>query len=175
LGTTPTAVADLAAPSWRIRLLPVSGISRAAGAMGEGCAQHGNVKTDYILFICSGAFHSCKPSDMIAELQGRLPVRVKLQGLKQEELLRILTEPENNMIEQQVALMGVEGLTLRFTKDALQHVAEVAAELNRTVDNIGARRLTTVVESITNEISFTAADQVAQWKADHPEGGPAYE
>lgn len=133
--------------------------------------KHGNVQTDHILFIASGAFHSCKPSDMLAELQGRLPIRVTLKGLDKADLYRILTEPEYSMITQQKALMEAEGLALEFTEEALQELAAVAAEVNRTVDNIGARRLHTVLEKIVDELSFSAPDRVKQWKIDHGDDG----
>jgi len=123
----------------------------------------GNVNTEHILFVCSGAFHSCKPSDMLAELQGRLPIRVNLKGLTQKDLYRILTEPENNMLVQQKALLNTEGLQLHFTDEAVQAIAEVAAEVNRTVDNIGARRLHTIIERIMDPISFAASETVAAY------------
>lgn len=132
--------------------------------------KHGNVNTDHILFICSGAFHSCKPSDMLAELQGRLPIRVELKGLTREDLYRILTEPTNNIIRQQQALMETEGLNLHFTEAALQEVASIASEVNRTVDNIGARRLHTVLERIIEEYSFDAPDLVAKYQENNPDG-----
>lgn len=133
--------------------------------------KYGNVNTDHILFVCSGAFHSCKPSDMLAELQGRLPIRVNLKGLTREDLYRILTEPENNMIKQQRALLETEGIALHFTDAAIQEIASVAAEVNLTVDNIGARRLHTVLERIMDEISFAAPDTKATFLESNPDGG----
>eukprot|EP00897_Mesotaenium_endlicherianum_P002123 jgi/Mesen1/1939/ME000146S01029 len=118
--------------------------------------KYGNVNTDHILFICSGAFHSCKPSDMLAELQGRLPIRVELKGLTQQDLYRILTEPETNLIKQQQLLMSTEQINLVFSDDAIKELAAMAAELNLLVDNIGARRLHTVLERVVEDISFSA-------------------
>lgn len=123
--------------------------------------KHGNVNTDYILFICSGAFHQSKPSDMLAELQGRLPVRVELKGLTREDFYRILTEPEGNMIKQQVALLATEGVELMFTDEAINEIARVAEEINTNVDNIGARRLYTIIERILEDISFEAPDRAS--------------
>ncbi|XP_073391508.1 uncharacterized protein [Physcomitrium patens] len=124
--------------------------------------KYGNVNTDHILFICSGAFHSCKPSDMLAELQGRLPIRVELKGLGREDLYRILTEPETNMIRQQQLLMKTEDINLVFTDDAIEELATVAAEVNRSVDNIGARRLHTVIERVVEDISFHAPERAGE-------------
>lgn len=121
--------------------------------------KHGQVKTDHILFIASGAFHIAKPSDLLPELQGRLPIRVELKALNEEDLKRILREPENSLIKQYVALMGTEGLTLEFTDDAIDELARLAAEVNSNVENIGARRLHTVLEKLLEEISFTATDR----------------
>eukprot|EP00941_MAST-03F_sp_MAST-3F-sp1_P003502 g3502.t1 len=120
--------------------------------------KHGNVNTDYILFIASGAFHHCKPSDLLPELQGRLPIRVELAGLKEEDLLRILTEPEANLIRQQVALLKAEGIDLEIEESAVKRIAAVAAEMNSQVENIGARRLHTVTEKLIEELSFDASD-----------------
>lgn len=117
------------------------------------------VKTDKILFICSGAFHSVKPSDMLAELQGRLPIRVELQPLTKEDFHRILTEPKFNLIQQHVAMMATEGVELTFTEDALWEVASIAAHINATVQNIGARRLITITEKVVEEISFEGPDR----------------
>jgi ATP-dependent HslUV protease ATP-binding subunit HslU len=127
----------------------------------------GVLQTDHILFVASGAFHSCKPGDLLAELQGRLPIRVSLKGLDKTDLYRILTEPEYSMIKQQQALMHAEGLELEFTEEALREIASMAAEVNRTVDNIGARRLHTVLEKIVDDLSFSAPDKVEQWKKEH--------
>eukprot|EP01026_Neomeris_dumetosa_P054191 TRINITY_DN4868_c0_g1_i1.p1 TRINITY_DN4868_c0_g1~~TRINITY_DN4868_c0_g1_i1.p1 ORF type:complete len:551 (-),score=89.02 TRINITY_DN4868_c0_g1_i1:143-1645(-) len=127
--------------------------------------KYGNINTDFILFICSGAFHSCKPSDMLAELQGRLPIRVELKGLTQQDFYRILTEPENNMIKQHQALLLTEGIELHFTEEAKQEVAKVAEEVNRSVENIGARRLYTVLERIVEDISFYAPERASEAKS----------
>jgi ATP-dependent HslUV protease ATP-binding subunit HslU len=121
--------------------------------------KHGPVKTDHILFITSGAFHQAKPSDLLPELQGRLPIRVELKALTQEDFRRILTEPEHSLVKQYVALLGTEGVTLDVTSDAVDALAELAAEINATVENIGARRLATVMERLLDEISFTASDR----------------
>ncbi|CAH0493621.1 unnamed protein product [Peronospora farinosa] len=120
--------------------------------------KHGNVNTDHILFVGSGAFHSSKPSDLLAELQGRLPIRVELKGLTEEDLHRILTEPITNLIKQQTELIKTEGVTLNFTEDAVREIAHVAAEVNLTVENIGARRLHTVVEKVVEDISFDSSE-----------------
>ena len=120
--------------------------------------KHGQVKTDRILFIASGAFHSCSPSDMLAELQGRLPIRVELQPLTEKDFLRILTEPKHNLIRQHVALMETEGVTLEFSPEAVQEIAKISTEVNRSVQNIGARRLITVIERVMEDISFRAPD-----------------
>jgi ATP-dependent HslUV protease ATP-binding subunit HslU len=116
----------------------------------------GNVRTDHVLFVCSGAFHSCKPADMLAELQGRLPIRVELKGLTAEDMYRILTEPKANLLEQQKALLGAEGVILEFDDEAVREIANRAAELNKSVENIGARRLNTVIERVMDDISFEA-------------------
>ncbi|MBN9061473.1 MAG: HslU--HslV peptidase ATPase subunit [Rhizobiales bacterium 65-9] len=121
--------------------------------------KHGAVKTDHILFIASGAFHVSKPSDLLPELQGRLPIRVELQALDEQDFRRILTETEASLIKQYVALMQTEGLTLSFADDAVAAIAKVAADVNAAVENIGARRLQTVLERILDDISFTAADK----------------
>jgi ATP-dependent HslUV protease ATP-binding subunit HslU len=121
--------------------------------------KHGAVKTDHILFIASGAFHLAKPSDLLPELQGRLPIRVALSPLDAKDFVRILTEPEASLIKQYKALMATEEVTLDFTEDAILALAELAAEINRTVENIGARRLHTVLEKLLEEISFNAPDR----------------
>ncbi len=121
--------------------------------------KHGTVKTDHILFIASGAFHQAKPSDLLPELQGRLPIRVELKALTREDFRRILTEPEASLIKQYVALMETENVTLSFTEDAIDALAGLAAEINQTVENIGARRLQTVMERLLDEISFSASDR----------------
>jgi ATP-dependent HslUV protease ATP-binding subunit HslU len=121
--------------------------------------KHGAVKTDHILFIASGAFHVAKPSDLLPELQGRLPIRVELQALTRDDMRRILTEPEASLIKQYVALMQTEGVTLDITDGAIDALADVAVAVNSTVENIGARRLQTVMERVLDEISFTAPDR----------------
>ena len=121
--------------------------------------KYGPVKTDHVLFIASGAFHLAKPSDLLPELQGRLPIRVELSGLSRDDLRRILTEPEHSLIKQYGALMATEGVTLTFTDDAVDALAELAADINDRVENIGARRLHTVLERLLEEISFTATDR----------------
>ena len=118
--------------------------------------KHGNVDTDHILFIAAGAFTQAKPSDLMAELVGRLPIRVELKPLNTEDLRMILTVPENNLIRQQRELMATEGVTLQFTDAAIDEIANIAAEINHTVEDIGARRLHAVIERIVQEISFTA-------------------
>ncbi len=121
--------------------------------------KHGPVKTDHILFIASGAFHYAKPSDLLAELQGRLPIRVELRALTEEDFVRILTETQNSLIKQYEALIATEGVTLTFTDDAIKEIAHIAFEVNETVENIGARRLLTVMEKLLEEISYTASDR----------------
>src|SRR4029453_12140080 len=121
--------------------------------------KHGTVKTDHILFIASGAFHVAKPSDLLPELQGRLPIRVELQALTRDDMRRILTEPEASLIKQYVALMQTEGVTLEIAEDAIDAIAEVAVAVNSSVENIGARRLQTVMERVLDEISFGATDR----------------
>src|SRR5258705_3886575 len=121
--------------------------------------KHGAVKTDHILFIASGAFHISKPSDLLPELQGRLPIRVELRALTRDDLRRILTEPEASLIKQTVALMATEGVTLQFTDDAIDAIADIAVEVNSNVENIGARRLQTVMERVLDEMSFAAPDR----------------
>ncbi|WP_020398687.1 ATP-dependent protease ATPase subunit HslU [Kordiimonas gwangyangensis] len=121
--------------------------------------KYGAVKTDHILFIASGAFHLAKPSDLLPELQGRLPIRVELRPLTEEDFKRILTEPDYSLIRQYVALMGTEDLTLEFTDDGIDEIARISAHFNETVENIGARRLHTVLEKVLEEVSFTASDQ----------------
>ncbi len=121
--------------------------------------KHGPVKSDHILFIASGAFHVAKPSDLLPELQGRLPIRVELKALTRDDLRRILTEPEANLVRQHQALMATEGLALRFTDDAVDALADAAVEVNSRTENIGARRLQTVLEKVVEEISFSASDR----------------
>ena len=121
--------------------------------------KHGPVKTDHILFIASGAFHVAKPSDLLPELQGRLPIRVELRALTEDDFRRILTETEASLIKQYKALMETEGVILEVTDDAINSVAHIAVEINSSVENIGARRLQTVMERILDDISFTAPDR----------------
>ncbi|WP_291843754.1 ATP-dependent protease ATPase subunit HslU [Maricaulis sp.] len=141
------------------------GVQRDLLPLIEGttvATKHGAIKTDHILFIASGAFHVAKPSDMLPELQGRLPIRVELSALTEADLKRILVEPEASLIKQYVALMGTEGVTLDFTDDAIDALAKLAADVNASVENIGARRLQTVMEKLVEEISFTASDKSGQ-------------
>ena len=121
--------------------------------------KHGMVKTDHILFIASGAFHLCKPSDLVPELQGRFPIRVELNALGEEEFYRILTEPQNALIKQYIALMATEGIALEFAEDAIRAMARIAAAVNRKTENIGARRLHTIMERLLEELSFDATDR----------------
>jgi len=121
--------------------------------------KYGPVKTDHILFIASGAFHVAKPSDLLPELQGRLPIRVELKALTRDDFRRILTEPEANLIRQHQALLATEGVTLTFTEDAVAAIADAAVTVNSAVENIGARRLQTVLEKVLEEVSFTASDR----------------
>jgi ATP-dependent HslUV protease ATP-binding subunit HslU len=124
--------------------------------------KHGSVKTDHILFIASGAFHLAKPSDLLPELQGRLPIRVELSPLSRTDLRRILTEPEHSLLKQYQALMGTEGVGLRFEDAAVDALADLAADINDRVENIGARRLHTVLERLLEEVSFSASDRSGQ-------------
>jgi ATP-dependent HslUV protease ATP-binding subunit HslU len=138
------------------------GVQRDLLPLLEGttvATKHGPVKTDHILFIASGAFHLAKPSDLLPELQGRLPIRVELKALTRDDFKRILTEPEASLIKQYVALLGTENVTLSFTLDAIDAIAQIAADVNSRVENIGARRLQTVMERVLDEISFTATDR----------------
>src|SRR5690606_15542662 len=121
--------------------------------------KYGPIKTDHILFIASGAFHVSKPSDLLPELQGRLPIRVELRALDKEDFRRILTETEASLIKQYIALMATEGVELEFTDDAIDRLAGIAVDLNASVENIGARRLQTVMERVLDEISFNAPDR----------------
>jgi ATP-dependent HslUV protease ATP-binding subunit HslU len=124
--------------------------------------KHGQVKTDHVLFVASGAFHVSKPSDLLPELQGRLPIRVELASLKEEDFRRILTETEACLTKQYIALLNTEGVTLNFTPCAISAIARVAVAVNTSVENIGARRLQTVMERILDEISFTASDHAGK-------------
>jgi ATP-dependent HslUV protease ATP-binding subunit HslU len=137
------------------------GVQRDLLPIVEGCTvntKHGLVKTDHILFIAAGAFHVAKPSDLIPELQGRFPIRVELEPLTKEDLIRILTEPKNALIKQYQALMGTEGITLEFTPDGIEEIAATAVEVNDRTENIGARRLFTIVERLLEDVSFQAED-----------------
>ena len=124
--------------------------------------KYGPVKTDHILFIASGAFHVAKPSDLLPELQGRLPIRVELRALTEEDFVRILTEPEASLIKQYKALMETEDVTLNFTKNGIAEIAKISAEVNSSVENIGARRLHTVMERLLDDISFKATDKAGE-------------
>jgi len=141
------------------------GVQRDLLPLIEGttvATKYGPVKTDHILFIASGAFHVAKPSDLLPELQGRLPIRVELHPLSKEDFVRILTETEASLIKQYIALMATEGLTLEITPDAIEAIASFAVGINSSVENIGARRLQTVMERVLDEVSFTAADKDGQ-------------
>ena len=138
------------------------GVQRDLLPMIEGtnvATKHGTVKTDHILFIASGAFHSAKPSDLLPELQGRLPIRVELKALTRDDFKRILLEPEHSLIKQYKALLATEEVTLTFADEAIDELATLAAEINTNIENIGARRLHTVIERLLEEISFTASDR----------------
>ncbi len=137
------------------------GVQRDLLPLIEGCTvstKHGMIKTDHILFIASGAFHLAKPSDLIPELQGRLPIRVELQALTPDDFERILTEPNASLTEQQIALLQTEGTDLKFTPDGIRRIAETAYEVNESTENIGARRLHTIMERLLEGVSFTAGD-----------------
>ncbi|SES89573.1 ATP-dependent protease ATPase subunit HslU [Oceanicella actignis] len=141
------------------------GVQRDLLPLIEGAAvttRHGVVRTDHILFIASGAFHLSKPSDLLPELQGRLPIRVELRALTEEDFVRILTETDNALTRQYAALMATEGVEVTFAPDGVRALAEIAAKVNRTVENIGARRLHTVMERVFEELSFTAPDRPGQ-------------
>ncbi len=141
------------------------GVQRDLLPLIEGtqvATKYGTVRTDFILFIASGAFQLAKPSDLLPELQGRLPIRVELKALTKEDFCDILTEPEASLIKQYTALIGTEKVELIFTKDAIDEIARIAAEVNSNVENIGARRLHTVLERILDEISFTATDMTGE-------------
>ncbi|MDE1904575.1 MAG: AAA family ATPase, partial [Alphaproteobacteria bacterium] len=138
------------------------GVQRDLLPLIEGttvATKHGSVKTDHILFIASGAFHLAKPSDLLPELQGRLPIRVELQPLTRDDFRRILTEPEASLIKQYKALLATENVTLDFKSEAIDEIAALAEEINTSVENIGARRLHTVLERLLEEASYTASDQ----------------
>jgi ATP-dependent HslUV protease ATP-binding subunit HslU len=141
------------------------GVQRDLLPLIEGTAvatKHGTVNTDHILFIASGSFHIARPSDLLPELQGRLPIRVELASLTEDDFKRILTEPEASLIKQYAALLGAEGVTLTFADDAIAAIARVAAKVNASVENIGARRLQTVMERVLDEVSFTAPDRAGE-------------
>jgi ATP-dependent HslUV protease ATP-binding subunit HslU len=128
----------------------------------EGCTvstKHGMVKTDHVLFIASGAFHMAKPSDLIPELQGRLPIRVELDPLSIDDFERILSEPDASLCEQYTALLGTEGVSVKFAKDGIRRIAEIAWSVNEKTENIGARRLHTVMERLLEQASYEAADR----------------
>lgn len=138
------------------------GVQRDLLPLIEGttvATKHGPVKSDHILFIASGAFHLAKPADLLPELQGRLPIRVELKALTRDDFVRILKEPENSLIRQYVALLAAEEVTLEITDDAIEEIASLSADINSRVENIGARRLHTVMEKMLEEISFTATDR----------------
>ena len=138
------------------------GVQRDLLPLIEGttvATKHGAIKTDHILFVASGAFHISRPSDLLPELQGRLPIRVELKSLTEEDFRRILTDTEASLVKQYVALMGTEGISLEFADDAVSAIARIAARVNGSVENIGARRLQTVMERVLDEVSFTATDR----------------
>ena len=141
------------------------GVQRDLLPLIEGttvATKHGSVKTDFILFIASGAFHLSKPSDLLPELQGRLPNRVELSALTRDDFKRILTEPEHSLIKQYTALLATEGVTLKFDQEAIDNLADLTVNVNTTVENIGARRLHTIMEKLLDDISFTASDNDGQ-------------
>jgi len=141
------------------------GVQRDLLPLIEGttvATKHGPMKTDHVLFIASGAFHVAKPSDMLPELQGRLPIRVELRALTEADFVRILSETRANLVAQYKALLGTEEVTLDITEDAIAEIAHIAAQVNASVENIGARRLQTVMERLLEEISFEAEDLKGQ-------------
>jgi ATP-dependent HslUV protease ATP-binding subunit HslU len=141
------------------------GVQRDLLPLIEGttvATKYGPMKTDHVLFIASGAFHVAKPSDMLPELQGRLPIRVELRALTEEDFVRILSETRANLVAQYKALLGTEQVTLDFTDDAIAEIARIAAQVNATVENIGARRFQTVMERLLEEISFTAEEHTGE-------------
>ena len=152
----PAAKPAAAAPTSRAK-----GVQRDLLPIVEGSTvttKYGSVHTDHVLFIAAGAFHVSKPSDLIPELQGRFPIRVELEPLTREDFVRILTEPENALIKQYVALLATEGVKLSFSDDAISALAEIAAAVNERTENIGARRLHTVLERLLDELSFDAPE-----------------
>jgi ATP-dependent HslUV protease ATP-binding subunit HslU len=124
--------------------------------------KYGPMKTDHVLFIASGAFHVAKPSDMLPELQGRLPIRVELKALTEEDFVRILSETRANLVSQYKALLATEQVTVEITPDAIAEVAKIAAQVNESVENIGARRLQTIMEKLLEELSFEAEDRTGE-------------
>jgi ATP-dependent HslUV protease ATP-binding subunit HslU len=137
------------------------GVQRDLLPIVEGCTvntKYGMVKTDHVLFIASGAFHTAKPSDLIPEFQGRFPIRVELTSLSQDDFVRILSEPKNALLKQYAALLDTEGVTLNFRDDAVQEIARIATDVNERTENIGARRLHTILERLLDEVSFTAPE-----------------
>ena len=137
------------------------GVQRDLLPIVEGstvATKYGPVKTDHILFMAAGAFHTAKPSDLIPELQGRFPIRVELNALSEDDFVRILTEPKNALTKQYAALLGTEGLAVEFSDDAIHEIARLAVEVNSTTENIGARRLATLLERVLDEVSFEAPD-----------------
>ena len=138
------------------------GVQRDLLPLIEGTSvttKHGAIRTEHILFIASGAFHQSKPADLLPELQGRLPIRVELSPLNQEDLARILVEPEASLIKQYTALLATEGVTVDFTEEGIDEIARLASDINERVENIGARRLHTVMERLVEDISFEATDR----------------
>ncbi len=138
------------------------GVQRDLLPLVEGCTvntRYGTISTDHILFIASGAFHVAKPSDLVPELQGRLPIRVELKPLSRDDFRRILTEPEASLIRQAVAMMATEQLTVEFGEDAIDAMAHLAEDINQSVENIGARRLHTIMERVLDDISFSASER----------------
>ena len=141
------------------------GVQRDLLPLVEGCTvstKHGTVRTDHILFIASGAFHLSKPSDLIPELQGRLPIRVELAALSTEDFVRILREPDASLTDQYQALLATENVQLAFTEDGIRRLAELAWQINESTENIGARRLHTVMERLLEDLSFQAPDQAGE-------------
>ncbi len=137
------------------------GVQRDLLPLIEGATvatKYGSIKTDHILFIASGAFYMSKPSDLLPELQGRLPIRVELQDLGKEEIVRILQEPENSLLKQYTALLGTEGISLKFVKSGIEEISNIAININKEIENIGARRLHTIMEKLLEEVSFGASD-----------------
>ena len=146
-------------------LLAREGVQRDLLPLIEGTTvstKHGVVKTDYILFITSGAFHASKPSDMLPELQGRLPIRVELKSLSKDDFILILTETQNSLIKQYIGLLGTEKVELVFDDDGIDKIAELATEINQNVENIGARRLHTIMEKLLEDVSYNASDMGPQ-------------